>query len=165
VSYVSSFLLHSKTFLWHIFSKHLIWFKLVWILSWFLSDIGLWRSCKSDSIHESLNHVICESNHNALIHINCFLWSCVCLVWIISYGLHSYQPSSRLVWFDSNIAWIVSTFIALDLSIYTCLNRIILSLNRIISLFLPKILHLSLLPIYSYTHTPSNLLNQLQITF
>jgi hypothetical protein len=69
----------------------------------------------------------------------------------------SYQSSSGPLWFDSHIVRILFIFISSDLFIYTCLNRITHYLNRITTLFLPKMLHLSSLhiyiDIYIYNHT------------
>jgi hypothetical protein len=130
-------------------------FCLNWITSWWLVSFVFFGP------------VFClvESYHCFLIRINLHM------SWFESIHFPACAILNRVnllletIWFDYNNVWIVSTFIASDLSFCTCLSRIILSVIRIISLFLPQKLHLSLLYVYSYTHTPSNLLNQLKITF
>lgn len=53
------------------------------------------------------------------------------------------------LWFNSHVLWIVSIFKASTFPIFTCLNQFILSMIRIMSLFLPLKFHLSLMSIYS----------------
>jgi len=125
----------------------LIWFKIFWIVSNFFSALGICGSCKFDLIHF-------ESYH----------------VWIESKCLDSYHLFSLV----SIVVWVAL------IRFKYCLNRINLhsfrfvyfymsksnqiTLIRITTLFLPKMLHLPFISIYSYTHTSPKLLNQLQLS-
>jgi len=107
---------------------------------WFVSCLNRITSCWIVSIlFFGLVFCLVELYHCSLIHINLHLSyfdSIKCCLNRIN--LHS-SKFIHLHMFESNQTYYV----------------------QIMLLFLRKILHLSLLPIYSYTHTPSNSLNQL----
>jgi len=117
----------------------------LWFESWFLESYQSWIESKC-----------LDSYHFFVSGLAFFLFDLIQIFWFVSIFIWKLLNHIKYSWFISN-------FDNFRFSIFTCLNRIIFLPNRITMLFLPKILHISLIHIHGNTHTSIKLLNQLQL--
>jgi len=94
-------------YIWNFFIVGQIHFLGVWIDSMDLESYHQKPMTFGGSIHEFMNRITCESIQNLVSRIKKSLW----IGWTVSYEIESYQPSSWVIWIDSNLVWFVSIFI------------------------------------------------------
>jgi len=123
-----------------------------WIVSctlWFVScwfESKYFETCWIDSfVSSGLMIFLDESYHCSLICNNVYMGFTGLIHTFACVVLNRIDIRLENLWFNSNVLWIIPIFITSIFPIFTCQNQFILSMIRIMSIFLPLKLHLSLM--------------------